>query len=110
VRCLQCPGSFKMLTPPLRDSAAVPGAHAMNMLHYEVPPPEPPSGPYIRGVGESAWCVPNGMESYSSLALAGRLSDVAYYAGWDWMNYWCAALLNAAVWCKGQCQAPVLLC
>jgi hypothetical protein len=56
------------------------------MLHYAVPPRSQP--PHITGVGESAWCVPNGLEQYSSLALAGRLADVAYYAGWDWLNYW----------------------
>lgn len=54
----------------------------MNMLHYAVPPPEPSVDPFIRGVGECAWCVPNGLEQYSGLALAGRLADVAYYAGW----------------------------
>jgi hypothetical protein len=63
------------------------GARAVNMLHYAVPPPS--SGPGdIRGVGECAWCVEAGMETFSSLALAGRLADVAYYAGWDWINYW----------------------
>ena len=61
-------------------TGAVIGAHALNMLHYEVPPPEPPTNPFIRGVGESAWCVPNGLEQYSGLALSGRLADVAYYA------------------------------
>ena len=58
------------------------------MLHYAVPVPEPPVNPFIRGVGESAWCVPNGIEQFAGLALAGRIADVAYYAGWDWMNYW----------------------
>ena len=70
------------------SAGAVPGAHAVNMLHYTVPPPLPPTNPFIRGVGECAWCVPNGLEQYSSLALAGRLANVAYYAGWDWINYW----------------------
>jgi len=39
-------------------------------------------------VGECAWCVKDGIEEFSSLALAGRLDDVAYYSGWDMLNYW----------------------
>lgn len=62
----------------LSTAGAIPGAHAVNMLHYEVPQPEPQTHPFIRGVGESAWCVPNGMEQYAGLAIAGRIADVAY--------------------------------
>lgn len=60
-------------------------ARAINNLHYAVPPQDLS---IIQGVGECAWCVENGMEEYASLALQGRLNDVAYYAGWDWINYW----------------------
>ena len=79
IMSVSCAFSTTLSTLPTRR---VPGAHAMNLLHYAVPPPEPPTDPFIRGVGESAWCVPNGLEQYSGLALAGRLANVAYYAGW----------------------------
>jgi len=32
--------------------------------------------------------VEDGLEAFAALALAGRGGDVAYYAGWDWFNYW----------------------
>lgn len=63
------------------------GGHAVNLLHYSVPQ-EGFRGFPPRGVGECAWCVKDGIEEFSSLALAGRLDDVAYYAGWDMLNYW----------------------
>ena len=62
------------------------GGHAVNMLHYAVPSHSRAFPP--RGVGECAWCVADGLEEFSGLALAGRLDDVAYYAGWDMLNYW----------------------
>lgn len=58
---------------------------AVNLLHYAVPDD---SRSYIRAVGECAWCVEKGLETFSSLAVAGRANDVAYYSGWDWFNYW----------------------
>lgn len=58
---------------------------AVNLLHYALPDS---SRSHIRAVGECAWCVANGLEEFSGLALAGRLDDVAYYAGWDALNYW----------------------
>ena len=58
---------------------------AVNLLHYAIPDD---SRNYIRAVGECAWCVEAGLESFSSLAVAGRLNDVVYYAGWDMLNYW----------------------
>jgi hypothetical protein len=86
-------------------NGSLPGAHAINYLHYQVPSQGATS---IRAVGECAWCVANGLESYSSLALAGRLDDVAYYAGWDMLNYWSNFLLgmNASehAWTQVPCQ------
>lgn len=80
-------------------------AHAVNMLHYAVPDH---SRELIRGVGECAWCVKNGLESFSGLALAGRLDDVAYYSGWDILNYWPNFLvgMNASlhVWKQVPCN------
>ena len=61
------------------------GAFAVNLLHYAVPDA---TRTHIRAVGECAWCVEAGLESFSSLAAAGRLKDYAYIAGWDWLNYW----------------------
>ena len=58
---------------------------AVNLLHYAQPDS---SRSHIRGVGECAWCVQDGLEQYAALAVAGRLADVAYTAGWDWFNYW----------------------
>lgn len=63
------------------------GRHAVNLLHYAIPQ-EGFRGFPPRGVGECAWCVNDGIEEFSSLALLGRLDDVAYYAGWDLINYW----------------------
>jgi hypothetical protein len=63
------------------------GGHAVNLLHYAIPQ-EGYRGFPPRGVGECAWCVKDGIEEFSSLALAGRLDDVAYYSGWDMLNYW----------------------
>ena len=66
------------------------GTHAYAMLHYQ---PHPKQAQMISGVGECAW---NGggrrpkewLEDFAFLALDGRCADVAYYAGWDWINYW----------------------
>jgi hypothetical protein len=58
------------------------GASAVNLLHYAVPDH---TRTHIRAVGESAWCVDAGLETFASLAAAGRLDDVVYYAGWDWL-------------------------
>lgn len=86
-------------------NGSITNAHAFNMLHYAVPPSD---REYIHGVGECAWCVANGLESYASLALQGRLDDVAYYAGWDWINYWSNFLdgMNATrhAWTQVPCQ------
>jgi hypothetical protein len=55
---------------------------AVNFLHYAVPDH---TRTHIRAVGESAWCVDAGLEMFASLTAAGRLDDVVYYAGWDWL-------------------------
>ena len=60
-------------------------ATAVNLLHYALPDD---TRSHIRAVGECAWCVEDGLESFASLAVQGRLGDVAYYAGWDLFNYW----------------------
>jgi len=71
--------------PSYNGSTSGGGASAVNLLHYALPDA---SRTHIRAVGECAWCNEDGMESFTSLAVAGRLNDVAYYAGWDWLNYW----------------------
>lgn len=68
--------------PGYNGSAA---ASAVNLLHYALPDD---SRSHIRAVGECAWCVEAGLEDFSGLALAGRRDDVAYYAGWDMLNFW----------------------
>ena len=81
------------------------GVVAVNYLHYAVPDD---TRSHIRAVGECAWCVSDGLESFSSLALAGRINDVAYYAGWDLLNYWSNFLegMNASrhAWTQKPCQ------
>ena len=67
------------------------GVHAVNLLHYALPDS---MRSHIRAVGECAWCVARGLEAFSALALAGRLDDVAYYSGWDMLNYWPNFLLG----------------
>ena len=59
--------------------------HAVNLYHYAEPDA---SRAELRGVGECAWCVVNGLEQFAGLALRGRLVDATYYAGWDLANYW----------------------
>jgi hypothetical protein len=61
------------------------GASAVNLLHYALPDD---SRAHIRGVGECAWCVEDGLEAFAAEAAAGRLADFAYTAGWDWLNFW----------------------
>jgi len=82
------------------------GGHAVNMLHYAVPAHDRNFPP--RGVGECAWCVADGLEEFSALALAGRLDDVAYYSGWDMLNYWPNLLqgMNASLhaWHQEPCN------
>ena len=82
------------------------GGHAVGMLHYAVPSHSRAFPP--RGVGECAWCVADGLEQFSALALAGRLDDVAYYSGWDMLNYWPNLLagMNASLhaWHQEPCN------
>ena len=61
------------------------GRAAVNLLHYATPDD---SRAHVRGVGECAWCVEDGLEAYAAEAAAGRLRDYAYTAGWDLFNYW----------------------
>lgn len=65
------------------------GTHAYCMLHYQ---PHPQQAQMICGVGECAWAnagpTGNGVEDFAIRALDGRCQDIAYYAGWDWINYW----------------------
>jgi hypothetical protein len=74
-----------------------PGVHAYAMLHYRdlgcdrahnfaggVCAPQPMLG----GLGECAWCVEHGLESYAAIAIEARQFDIAYIAGWDLINYW----------------------
>ena len=39
----------------------------------------------LTGLGECAWCIPEGLESFSAIAVEARQYDIAYVAGWDWM-------------------------
>ena len=65
------------------------GAHAYTMLHYR---PHPAQAQMISGVGECAWANygknGNGLEDFAVRAQDGRCADMAYYAGWDLINYW----------------------
>ena len=42
----------------------------------------------ITGLGECAWCVEEGLESFAAIAVYSRQFDISYVAGWDWINYW----------------------
>ena len=39
----------------------------------------------LTGLGECAWCIEEGLESYSAIVVEARRYDIAYVAGWDWM-------------------------
>ena len=73
------------------------GVHAYAMLHYR--DLDCPSGhkfaggicakqPLLTGLGECAWCIEHGLESYAAVAVESRQYDIAYIAGWDILNYW----------------------
>jgi len=67
------------------------GTHAYCMIHYE---PHPKPAQMITGVGECAWNGSAGendhpfLEQFAAAAADGRRWDIAYYSGWDWINYW----------------------
>lgn len=67
------------------------GAQAWAMNHY-VSHPKPAT--MISGMGECAWTGDAGrnnepfMERFAQAAADARRWDNAYYAGWDWINYW----------------------
>ena len=42
----------------------------------------------ISSRGECAWCIEEGLESFAAVAVYSRQYDIAYIAGWDWINYW----------------------
>jgi hypothetical protein len=71
--------------------------HAYAMLHYRdlsCPRSHNFAGgicaeePMITGLGECAWCVEEGLESFAAIAVYSRQFDISYVAGWDWINYW----------------------
>jgi hypothetical protein len=70
---------------------SVPGTngHAVAMLHYVM---HPRPATELTGVGEIAWGnwndMGDGPEALGYLVFDARCQDVAYYAGWDWINYW----------------------
>eukprot|EP01050_Picozoa_sp_SAG11_P003940 SAG11_NODE_237_length_11835_cov_11.023347_4_plen_1312_part_00 len=77
----------------LRDASH----HAFAMLHYKdlsCPRSHSFAGgicaeePMITGLGECAWCIPEGLESFAAIAVYSRQFDISYVAGWDWINYW----------------------
>jgi hypothetical protein len=96
------PGSSAV---PVVYNGSSSGRHGVNMAHYSVPAV---GSSFISGVGECAWCVANGLEQFSSLALQGRLAGMAYYAGWDLLNYWSNLLQGASAaqhaWQQRPCQ------
>ena len=64
-----------------------PSAHAYAMLHYRdlnCPPGHSYAGgvcakqPMLGGLGECAWCIEQGLESYAAIAIEARQFDVAY--------------------------------
>jgi hypothetical protein len=72
------------------------GAHAYAMNHY-VDYPDPAQ--MISGMGEFAWQwtehgkdaspLANGeLEDFSYFGCQMRMADIAYFAGWDFLNYW----------------------
>lgn len=85
------------------------GGHAWCMLHYQR---HPKPAKVITGLGECAWANCNGlgdgMERFAWDAADGRRWDVAYYAGWDWINYWPNFLegMNARrhAWKQKECR------
>ena len=63
------------------------GSHAYAMIHYAN---HPKPAQMISGVGEHAWGGDQQMtmQTFANLAADGRRWDCAYFAGWDWINYW----------------------
>ena len=68
------------------------GGHAYCMAHY-VGFPHPSRS--IFGIGECAWGMNDDahprsdwMEDFVVQATDGRMNDMAYFSGWDWINYW----------------------
>ena len=59
-------------------------AHAFKIVHYW-PYPKPARSLY--GVGEFAWRT-DGMAQFADGGKDMRLNDIAYFSGWDWINYW----------------------
>lgn len=64
----------------------------------------------ISGLGECAWCIQNGFEGFSAIAVNARQFDVSYTAGWDMLNYWPNLLqgMNASrhTWKQKGCTEP----
>lgn len=75
----------------LKAPASVEGTngHAVAMLHYVL---HTRPATRLTGVGEIAWADWNNMgdgpEVLGYLIFDARCQNVAYYAGWDWINYW----------------------
>ena len=74
---------------------AHPEQHAYAMLHYRTLGCSRSHSfaggicaeePIITGLGECAWCVSEGLESFAAIAVYSRQFDIAYVAGWDWIN------------------------
>lgn len=58
--------------------------HAYKMVHYWTYPKPSRS---IFGMGEFAWRT-DGMALFADGGKDMRINDLAYFAGWDWINYW----------------------
>jgi len=77
------------LSSPTAFTGPISGRKANLMMHYQQNPQPATS---ITGMGESAWgpsdAQNQGLQKFALLAADGRRQNMAYYAGWDWMNYW----------------------
>ena len=75
-----------VLFRPARISGSA-GAHAYSMMHYAN---HPKPAAMITGLGEYAWMGDQRftMHDFAAKAMDARRYDNAYYAGWDWINYW----------------------
>ena len=85
------------LSAPARYEGRTSTSHAFAMLHYksvDCPPGHSFRGgicaaqPMLTGLGECAWCIDKGLESYAAVAVEARRWDISYVAGWDLLNYW----------------------
>ena len=67
-----------------QTSSPVSGKHATHIMHYS---DYPKPARQLTGMGEFAWKT-DGIAEFTSQGKDMRLNDIAYFAPWDFINYW----------------------